>query len=61
MMAIEFTPMYPTLALVQRLLRRGFITLPCGQGATALQLSPPIITSREMLGLFIDALSEELR
>jgi 4-aminobutyrate aminotransferase/(S)-3-amino-2-methylpropionate transaminase len=60
MVAIEFAPGHCTLALVQRLLRRGFITLPCGQGASALQLSPPITTSRELLELFVVAVSEEL-
>jgi 4-aminobutyrate aminotransferase/(S)-3-amino-2-methylpropionate transaminase len=57
MLAVEFEPEYPTLDLVRRLLEAGYLCLPCGAHAEALQLSPPVTTSSELRDLFIAALT----
>ncbi|MCB9760396.1 MAG: aminotransferase class III-fold pyridoxal phosphate-dependent enzyme [Alphaproteobacteria bacterium] len=48
------------LGVSRRLLERGFITLPAGEGAEVLQLSPPLTVARAQLDAFLDTLGEVL-
>jgi 4-aminobutyrate aminotransferase/(S)-3-amino-2-methylpropionate transaminase len=49
MIGVELDDGALTLALVAALLERGYITLPAGQGATVLQLTPPLTIDEALL------------
>lgn len=57
MIGVELDDGARTLALVQRLLERGWITLPAGPRAEVLQLTPPLVVERALLDAFTDALT----
>ncbi len=50
-----------SLAVTRRLLERGFIVLPCGEGAEALGVTPPYVISDAQIGAFVSALEDSLR
>jgi len=60
MIAIEFNPHVSVLDLVRKLMEAGFLTLPCGANAEALQLSPPAVTSPALRDLFVSTLAKVL-
>ena len=45
----------------RQLLHRGFITLPAGQQAEVLCLTPPAVLSEPQIGAFVDALTDIMR
>ena len=49
------------LAVVKRLLRRGFILLPEGEHANVISFTPPLTISQAQLGAVVRALRDELR
>jgi 4-aminobutyrate aminotransferase-like enzyme len=50
----------PTLTLIKRLLKRGFIFLPEGEHANVLAFTPPLIVSRAQLRAAVRAVQLEL-
>lgn len=59
-LAVEIGDAARTLRLVRRLLERGYITLPAGADASALQLSPPLNLPEALGEAFADALADAL-
>lgn len=59
-LAVEIGHTGRTLALVRRLLERGWITLPAGPDATALQLSPPLDLPAHLAEAFAGVLAQAL-
>lgn len=57
-LAVEIGSAQRTLSIVRALLERGFITLPAGADASALQLSPPLDLDEALSHAFVDALAE---
>ncbi len=51
----------PVFELLERLLRRGFLALPCGADACTLQLLPPLSIAEPLLDAFADVLRVEAR
>jgi 4-aminobutyrate aminotransferase/(S)-3-amino-2-methylpropionate transaminase len=49
MIGVELDDGRRTLGLVASLLARGYLALPAGPGASVLQLTPPLIISRDLL------------
>lgn len=60
MVGIELDDGAFSLGVVQRLLERGWLTLPAGAHAEVLQLTPPLIIEPALLSLFVDTLLEVL-
>ncbi|HJL19691.1 MAG TPA: aspartate aminotransferase family protein [Sandaracinaceae bacterium LLY-WYZ-13_1] len=60
MIGVELEDGDRTLALVQTLLERGWITLPAGASGEVLQLTPPLVVDPALLGLFSSTLAELL-
>lgn len=56
-LAVEIGGAQRTLSVVRALLERGFITLPAGADASALQLSPPFDLDEALIHAFVDALT----
>lgn len=59
-LAIELGSMGRTFGVMRALLERGWITLPAGPDATALQLSPPLDLPEALADAFAEALAGSL-
>ena len=58
MLGIELDRGERTLALVQSLLEKGYITVPSSNGARVLSLTPPLNISSELLSGFVPVVAE---
>jgi 4-aminobutyrate aminotransferase-like enzyme len=58
LVALETGTAERTLALVRRLLERGYLVLPAGSDASALQLAPPFFVKPAQIDGLVDALEE---
>jgi 4-aminobutyrate aminotransferase-like enzyme len=61
MVGVEIGDGDRTLALLRRLLERGYLALPAGAGAEVLALTPPLVIGEALLDAFVAVLHEELR
>ena len=59
-LAIELGENGSALRFLPKLLERGYLVLPAGRGASALNLTPALTVDERLLDAFIDTLSELL-